>query len=167
MVATACNSLDNVGQGFFSLTRPQFPLLQNGDYNSNHLIGLLWELNKLMEVLTTVRTYGKYWLLAYVTRKQRVNDEVWTRVGPQGQNRGPRRGHCVLEQWQSLHEENKTAAEVVVWVGWGQAKTSSGRNSITKTLRRKLAGTFVITGCLMNSSMTETLLSIAMGHKWI
>ena len=37
-------------RGLFSLARAQFPLLQNGDYNSNYLIGLLRELNGLIQV---------------------------------------------------------------------------------------------------------------------
>ena len=36
-----------------------------------------------------------------------------------------------------------------------------------KTLRRKLAGTFVIADRFLNSCVTETSLRIAMCNKWI
>lgn len=36
----------------------------------------------------------------------------------------------------------KTGAEVVGWVGWGQTKISSGRNSITKNTKKEIGRDF-------------------------
>lgn len=83
-------------------------------------------------MLVTELAYGKCWLLGHTTVKWCRCDEVLMGVVPQAQGRGPgRRAGSGPKQRQSLPAG---------WVGLGQAKTLSGRNSITRNTRRKLQG---------------------------